>query len=80
MFNLSAMMPFLKPTSNFHTIYLYSGLNDPLIESHVRVKKLLDARGVKYVSVESPNYGHEMRYWSWTLNDWAQHIFQNEGK
>ncbi len=80
MFNLGAMMPELQPKSNFHTIYLYQGLNDALIEAHVRVIKMLDERGVKYVSIESPNYGHEWRYWSWTLNDWAPRIFREETK
>ena len=73
---LAAMLPNLTAKAFPHPIYLYQGLNDALIESHVTATVLLDERGVKYVSIESPNYAHEWRYWAWTLNDYAQHIFQ----
>ncbi len=77
---LAAMLPELSGKEFPHPIYLYQGENDALIESHVKVKKLLDERHVKYVSIESPNYAHEWRYWAWTLNDWSQHIFQPDAK
>ena len=73
---LAALLPEMNAKANLHPVYLYQGLNDPLIESHERVKKRTDERGVKYVSIETSGYGHDWRYWAFTIDDYAQHVFQ----
>ena len=73
---LAALLPDMTPQAKLRPIYLYQGENDALIESHERVKKLLDERGVKYVSIETPGYGHDWRYWAFALADYAQHVFK----
>lgn len=73
---LAALMPDMKASSNLEPVYLYQGVNDALIESHDRVTKLLDERGVKHVDVVTPGYGHDWRYWAFTLDDYLKHVFE----
>jgi len=74
---LAALLPDMNAKANLRPVYLYQGENDALIESHVRVKKLLDERGVKHVDIETPGYGHDWRYWAFTIDDYLKHVFVN---
>lgn len=72
---LAALMPDLNNKANLHLLYFSVGENDALLNTHAQVKKLLDQRGVRYVSVEVPGYRHEWRFWRWSLVDFAGRLF-----
>ena len=38
-------------------------------------KSLLDSKGVKYTSVETPGYGHDFAFWRLNLRDFAARLF-----
>jgi enterochelin esterase-like enzyme len=72
---LAALMPDLTSKANLRLLYFSVGTSDSLLTTHSVVKRILDERGVKYVSVEVPGYRHEWRFWRWCLSDFAPRLF-----
>jgi enterochelin esterase-like enzyme len=56
--------------------YLTIGDDDGLVESWIDARKILDEKGVKYVWVEQPGYGHEWRLWRLNLQDFSARLFK----
>lgn len=74
---IAALMPDMNAKANLHLLYLSVGANDPLITTHNVMKKLLDEKGVKYISMVEPGYYHQWRFWRWSLNDFVPRLFQD---
>ena len=73
---VGALMPEMNFKVNLRLLYLSIGENDGLLTTHERMKKLLDDRGVKYVSVEVPGQRHDWRFWRWALVDFSARLFR----
>lgn len=74
---IAALMPDMNSKANLRLLYLAVGSNDPLITTQNIMKKLLDEKGMKYISLEVPGYHHEWRFWRWCLNDFVPRLFQD---
>jgi enterochelin esterase family protein len=75
MTKLGALIPKLNASANMKFVYLASGLNEPLIQTHQLMKKFLEERGIKYYSTEQPGYTHDWRFVRWCLRDFLPRIF-----
>lgn len=77
-----ARLPLLLPNLNAQSakqiklLWMGIGGDDPSIETHKQLKAYLDARGVKYTYVETPNQGHVWTLWHRHLAEFAQLIFK----
>jgi enterochelin esterase family protein len=73
-----SLLPTLGPAVNtkLRLFYLTIGTDDGLVESWQDARKVFDEKGVKYVWVERPGFGHEWRFWRLALTDFASRIFQ----
>jgi hypothetical protein len=73
-----SLLPALGPEVNtrLRLLYLTIGNDDGLVESWRDARKVFDEKGVKYVWVERPGFGHEWRFWRLALTDSASRIFQ----
>jgi hypothetical protein len=56
--------------------YLSIGVDDGLITTHGAMKRLLQDKGVKYVLLEVPGYGHEWKFWRLSLRNLLPRLFQ----
>ncbi len=74
----AALVPNIEASVNarLRLFYLAIGTEDGLITTHGALKKLLDARGVRYDLVERAGYAHEWRFWRLCLADLAQKLFR----
>jgi len=72
---IAALMPDMNAKANLRLLYLTIGTNDGLLTTHNVIKKLLDERGMHYVSVEVPGYRHDWRFWRRSLSDFASRLF-----
>jgi enterochelin esterase-like enzyme len=72
---VGALMPEMNSKANLRLLYLSIGESDGLLTTHERMKRLLDERGVKYVSVEVPGQRHDWRFWRWALADFTSRLF-----
>jgi enterochelin esterase-like enzyme len=73
-----SLLPTLGPAVNtkLRLFYLTIGTDDGLVESWQDARKVFDEKGVKFVWVERPGFGHEWRFWRLALTDFASRIFQ----
>jgi len=77
-----ARLPLLLPNLNTQSakqiklLWMGIGGDDPSIETHKQLRAYLDARGVKYTYVETPNIGHVWPLWHRHLAEFAQLIFK----
>lgn len=65
-----------KLNEQLHLFYVGVGRADGLAEFEDDFAKLLDARGVKYVSFDLADYGHDWNYWRLALQDFAKRLFR----
>lgn len=65
-----------KLNNRLHLLYLGVGKDDGLVESETDFRKMLDKRGVKYVTYDLPNHGHEWSYWRLALEDMSKRLFK----
>jgi len=72
------LLPNLNTQSAKQIKLLWMGIggDDPSIETHKQLRAYLDARGVKYTYVETPNIGHVWPLWHRHLAEFAQLIFK----
>jgi enterochelin esterase family protein len=72
------LFPTLGPDLNtrLRLFYLSIGSDDGLVESWVDARKIFDGKGVKYVWVERPGYGHEWSFWRLSLQDFSSRLFK----
>jgi len=73
---VAALLPGMDAHANLRLLYLAVGTNDPLLNTQRLLTKLLDERGVKYVSLEVPGNRHDWRFWRWCLADFAPRLFR----
>ena len=59
-----------------HLLYLGVGRADGLVESDDDTRKMLADHGVKYVTYDLPDYGHDWNYWRRALQDFSVRLFQ----
>lgn len=77
-----ARLPLLLPNLNAQSakqiklLWMGIGGDDPSIETHKQLKGYLDAKGIKYIYVETPNIGHVWSLWHRHLAEFAQLIFK----
>lgn len=77
-----ARLPLLLPNLNAQSakqiklLWMGIGGDDPSIETHKQLKGYLDAKGIKYTYVETPNIGHVWPLWHRHLVEFAQLIFK----
>lgn len=77
-----ARLPLLLPNLNAKSakqiklLWMGIGGDDPSIETHKQLKGYLDAKGIKYTYVETPNIGHVWPLWHRHLAEFAQLIFK----
>lgn len=61
--------------SQLRLLYLAIGTVDGLITTHDELKKILNSKGVKYILLETPGYGHEWGFWRLSLRDFVPRLF-----
>jgi len=74
---LTALMPEMNNKANLRMLYFAMGANDALWTSQNDLMKLLDEKGIKYVSVNLPNQHHDWRSFRTSFVDFAPRVFQN---
>ncbi len=70
--------PVVGPELNnrLHLLYLGVGKADSLVESDDSIRKMLDEHGVKYVTYDLPDYGHDWNFWRLALEDFSERLFK----
>jgi len=70
--------PVVGPELNnrLHLLYLGVGKADGLVESDESIRKMLDEHGVKYVTFDLPDYGHDWNFWRLALQDFSVRLFK----
>jgi enterochelin esterase-like enzyme len=80
--NLSAVekqvFPNLNSSANskLKLLYISTGSNDFLIKATHQFNGWLETKGIKFVNVETPGYGHEWRFWRISLTDFTSRLFR----
>ena len=65
-------------STSFRLLYLSVGLDDGLLDSVREFGGWLKSRGIPYVNVEVPGYGHVWPLWRISLIEFAERLFQPE--
>jgi enterochelin esterase-like enzyme len=65
-----------KANSRIRLMFLSVGLEDGLVASNREFGDWLKSKGIQYVNVETPGYGHVWPFWRITLIDLASRLFQ----
>jgi enterochelin esterase family protein len=70
--------PVVGPELNnrLHLLYLGVGKADGLVESDDSIRKMLDEHGVKYVTYDLPDYGHDWNFWRLALENFSERLFR----
>jgi enterochelin esterase family protein len=70
--------PVVGPELNnrLHLLYLGVGKSDGLVESDDSIRKMLDEHGVKYVTYDLPDYGHDWNFWRLALENFSERLFK----
>jgi enterochelin esterase family protein len=63
--------------SKLHLLYYAVGTSDGLLESDTAIAKMLNDNGVKFVTHNLPDYGHDWNFWRVTLVDFSARIFKS---
>ena len=59
-----------------HLLYLSVGGAEGLLEEEKAGAKAFDEKGVKYMWVTRPGYGHEWAFWRQDLEDFGSLLFK----
>jgi len=74
----AANFPDLGPDLNkkLHLLYFSVGGSEGLLEEEEAGKKVFDEKGVKYIWMERPGYGHEWAFWRQDLEEFSALLFK----
>jgi enterochelin esterase family protein len=78
----AALLPQLESGANarLRLLYISIGTADTLMQTHNRVKQVLNDKGMKYTLMEFPGYIHEWPVWRVSLKDLLPRLFQPPSK